>query len=208
MARKSEAEVELIRESARWCEHAHRLLQANTRPGTTEAHAGLRAGYEATLAMLDALGPVRRRALLVRTAWSAGYRGRIGRAARGRTPSRTTSSSTRATSSSARRARPIWGYNAELERAMIVGAADRRDATTLRPHASRRSRSLRRAPTGVDVRRRRPRSARVLRGRTDPLTRMEPARRPRDRAATTRRRSSTSATRAVEPGMVLDRAGA
>ena len=56
MVRKSEAEVELIRESARWCEHAHRLLQDYSRPGATEAEASLRAGHEATLAMLEALG--------------------------------------------------------------------------------------------------------------------------------------------------------
>ena len=37
MVRKSAAEVELIRESARWCEHAHRLLQEYSRPGATEA---------------------------------------------------------------------------------------------------------------------------------------------------------------------------
>src|SRR6185437_14781725 len=52
MARKSPAEVELIRQSARWCEHAHRLLQGYSVPGATEAEASLRAGYEATLAML------------------------------------------------------------------------------------------------------------------------------------------------------------
>ena len=34
-----------IRESARWCEHAHRLLQEYTRPGATEAEASLRAGH-------------------------------------------------------------------------------------------------------------------------------------------------------------------
>ena len=27
LARKSETEIALIRQSARWCEHAHRLLQ-------------------------------------------------------------------------------------------------------------------------------------------------------------------------------------
>jgi len=37
LARKSEVEVELIRQSARWCEHAHRLLQEYSRPGATEA---------------------------------------------------------------------------------------------------------------------------------------------------------------------------
>ena len=34
MVRKSPAEVELIRESARWCEHAHRLLQEYSLPGS------------------------------------------------------------------------------------------------------------------------------------------------------------------------------
>src|ERR1044072_878517 len=57
MVRKSDAEVELIRESARWCEHAPRLLQEYSRPGATEAEASLRAGQEATLAMLEALRP-------------------------------------------------------------------------------------------------------------------------------------------------------
>src|SRR5205823_2215490 len=56
MVRKSPAEVELIRESARWCEAAHRLLQQYSVPGATEAEASLRAGSEATLAMLAAIG--------------------------------------------------------------------------------------------------------------------------------------------------------
>src|SRR5437667_4524438 len=56
MVRKSDAEIALIRESARWCEHAHRLLQQYTRPGVSEAQASLQAGHETTLAMLDALG--------------------------------------------------------------------------------------------------------------------------------------------------------
>jgi len=47
MVLKSEAEIALIRESARWCAHAHRLLQEFTRPGTTEAEASLRAGWKA-----------------------------------------------------------------------------------------------------------------------------------------------------------------
>jgi len=56
IARKSAAEIELIRESGRWCAHAHALLQEYTRPGSTEAEASLRAGHETTLAMLEALG--------------------------------------------------------------------------------------------------------------------------------------------------------
>ncbi|HEU5009093.1 MAG TPA: aminopeptidase P family N-terminal domain-containing protein, partial [Gaiellaceae bacterium] len=56
MARKSQTEVALIRESGRWCAHAHQLLQKYSRPGATEAEASLRASHEATLAMLEELG--------------------------------------------------------------------------------------------------------------------------------------------------------
>jgi len=121
MAIKSDDEIELVRESARWCEHAHRLLQAYTRPGVTEAQAGLRAGYEASLAMLDALGPSYDGGLSSTDGASAGYRGQIGaRSAWAHAvahniefrPGDVLVSETAA---------PVWGYNAELERAMVVG---------------------------------------------------------------------------------------
>jgi Xaa-Pro dipeptidase len=119
MRRKSENELELIRESGRWCAHAHRLLQEYTRPGVTEAEASLRAGSETTLAMLSARGEVG--GLASSDGVSAGYRGQIG----------TRSSWAHAvahdiqfragdmlvTETSA----PIWGYNAELERGMVIG---------------------------------------------------------------------------------------
>src|SRR5438128_1346515 len=76
MVRKSAGEIALIRESARWCEHAHRLLQEYSRPGATEAEASLRAGHEATLAMLGELGEVGGQASS--DGVSAGYRGQIG----------------------------------------------------------------------------------------------------------------------------------
>ena len=121
MARKSETEIALIRESGRWCAHAHRLLQEYSRPGATEAEASLRASHEATLAMLEALGESYGGGLSSSAGVSAGYRGQIG----------TRSSWAHAiahniefqagdvlvTETSA----PIWGYNAELERAMIIG---------------------------------------------------------------------------------------
>jgi Xaa-Pro dipeptidase len=121
MARKSDDEIELIRESARWCGHAHRLLQEYTRPGATEAEAALRAGYEASLAMLDALGPSYDGGLSSSDGATAGYRGQIGeRSAWAHAvahnivfaPGDVLVSETAA---------PVWGYNAELERAMIVG---------------------------------------------------------------------------------------
>jgi Xaa-Pro aminopeptidase len=119
MMRKSDAEIELIRESARWCERAHRLLQEYTRPGVTEAEASLRAGPEATLAMLQELGDNDQQASS--DGVSAGYRGQIG----------LRSSWAHAVAHNiefqvgdvlvSETSAPIWGYNAELERAMIIG---------------------------------------------------------------------------------------
>lgn len=120
LAVKSPAEVELIRESARWCEHAHRLLQEYSLPGATEGEVSLRAGHEATLAMLDALvadfgqqgSP---------DGASAGYRGQIGkRSAWAHAVAHNIEfreGDVLVTETSA----PVWGYNAELERTMIIG---------------------------------------------------------------------------------------
>jgi Xaa-Pro aminopeptidase len=122
MARKSANEVALIRESGRWCAHAHRLLQEYSRPGATEAEASLRAGQEATLAMLEELGARFGGQLGSSDGASAGYRGQIGRR----------SAWAHAIAHNIRfepgdmlvteTAAPVWGYNAELERAMIIGA--------------------------------------------------------------------------------------
>ena len=121
MARKSEAEVELIRESARWCAHAHRVLQDASRPGASEAEAALQAGHESTLAMLAALGPDYAGQLASSDGVSAGYRGQIGRrsswahAVAHNIEFRPGDVLVTETSA------PIWGYNAELERALVVG---------------------------------------------------------------------------------------
>ena len=121
MVRKSEAEVTLIRESARWCEHAHRLLQEYTRPGVTEARASLQAGHEATLAMLDALGPSYGGQQASADGAAAGYRGQIGlRSSWAHAVAHNIEfqeGDVLVTETSA----PVWGYNAELERAMIIG---------------------------------------------------------------------------------------
>jgi Xaa-Pro dipeptidase len=119
MVRKSASEIALIKQSARWCEHAHRLLQEYSRPGATEAEASLRAGLEATLALLAEQGEVG--GLSSADGVSAGYRGQIGLRSSwahavahniGFQPGDVLVSETSA---------PIWGYNAELERAMIIG---------------------------------------------------------------------------------------
>jgi Xaa-Pro dipeptidase len=48
MAIKSEAEIALLRESSKWANLAHTLLQRYTRPGLRETEVSARAGIEAT----------------------------------------------------------------------------------------------------------------------------------------------------------------
>jgi Xaa-Pro aminopeptidase len=122
MARKSAAEVELIRQSSGWCEHAHRLLQQYTRPGTTEAEAALRASHEATLAMLEALGAEYAGQQASSDGATAGYRGQIGlKSAWAHAVAHNIefkAGDVLVTETAA----PVWGYHSELERAMIIGA--------------------------------------------------------------------------------------
>jgi Xaa-Pro aminopeptidase len=121
MVRKSEAEVELIRESARWCEHAHRLLQEYSRPGATEAEASLRAAQEATLAMLDSLGPEYGGQQSSSDGATAGYRGQIGPQSAWAHAVARNHAFEEGDVLVTETAAPVWGYNAELERALIVG---------------------------------------------------------------------------------------
>jgi Xaa-Pro aminopeptidase len=121
LAIKSPAEIELIRESAKWANLAHVLLQRYTRPGATEVEVSQRASNQATLAMLDAIGPIYRAQNPFFEGASAGYRGQIGRNA-AIPHSLTANISFRAgdvlvTGASA----PVWGYLSELERTMVIG---------------------------------------------------------------------------------------
>jgi Xaa-Pro aminopeptidase len=118
MVRKSQAEIELIRESARWCERAHRLLQEYTRPGATEAEASLRASHEATLALLaEGFGGQQGSS----DGASAGYRGQIGRRSAWAHAVAHTIEFQPGDMLVSETSAPIWGYNAELERAMVIG---------------------------------------------------------------------------------------
>ncbi|HVS84728.1 MAG TPA: Xaa-Pro peptidase family protein [Gaiellaceae bacterium] len=116
---KSPAEIELIRESGRWCAHAHRLLQEYSRPGVSETEASLRAGMEATLAMREELGDVG--GMSSQSGAAAGYRGQIGvRSAWAHAVGHGIvfqPGDMLVTETSA----PVWGYNAELERGMVIG---------------------------------------------------------------------------------------
>lgn len=124
MALKSPAEVELIRESARWGAHAHHLLQTYTRVGENETEVEARATKEATAAMIAELGEGYRG----QNRWLSGavalYRGQIG--VHSALPHAMTTGATfrhgdtLVTGAGA----AIWGYLSELERTMFVGEAN------------------------------------------------------------------------------------
>ena len=121
MAVKSPAELALIRESIRWSNLAHRLLQRHTRVGATETEVSQRASNEATFAMLDAIGEIYRTQSFLESGASAGYRGQIGRNAA--IPHALAGNlvfqpgDVLVTGASA----PVWGYLSELERTMFIG---------------------------------------------------------------------------------------
>jgi Xaa-Pro aminopeptidase len=121
MAIKSSAEIALIRESAKWGNLAHVLLQRYTRVGLTETEVTQRASHEATLAMLDAIGPIYRAQNGFFDGAGAGYRGQIGRNAA--IPHALANNisfregDVLVTGASA----PVWGYLSELERTMVIG---------------------------------------------------------------------------------------
>ena len=121
MAIKSPGEVALIRESVRWGNLAHRLLQRYTRVGVTETEVSQRASNEATFALLDAIGPLYRAQSFFWSGAHAGYRGQIGR--NSAIPHALAGNivfeegDVLVTGASA----PVWGYLSELERTMVVG---------------------------------------------------------------------------------------
>ncbi len=118
---KSPAEVALLKESAKWANLAHKLLQRYTRVGASETEVSARASLEATRAMLDALGPLYKAQSPWASGARAGYRGQIGR--KSAIPHAMAGDLTfqpgdvLVTGATA----PVWGYHSELERTMIVG---------------------------------------------------------------------------------------
>ena len=121
---KSQAEIMLIRESVKWANLAHMLLQRYTKVGLTETEVSLRASMEATLAMLDAIGPIYRAQSPFSSGASAGYRGQIGRNASipHALASNIVFQQNDVLVSGANA--PVWGYNSELERTMVLGKAN------------------------------------------------------------------------------------
>ena len=118
---KSEAEITLLKESCKWGNLAHMLLQKYTEVGIGEVEVSQRASDEATLMMLETIGPIWRGNSAWFTGAMAGYRGQIGRNAA--IPHALTSNikfragDVLVTGASA----AVWGYVSELERTMILG---------------------------------------------------------------------------------------
>ncbi len=116
---KDEEELDLIRESAKWANLAHRLLQDYTAPGLIETEVAMRASYEASVAMIKALGPEYDPGTSLPA--RAGFRGQIG--AYSAYPHMLAGSmvikegDVLVTGAGAN----VGGYSAELERTMIVG---------------------------------------------------------------------------------------
>ncbi|HSW10852.1 MAG TPA: Xaa-Pro peptidase family protein [Bacillota bacterium] len=119
---KSPQEVRLIRESARWGNLAHALLQEYSRPGLSENEIAMRASLEATQAMIRTLGS----SFEPRGGEGAfaGFRGQIG--PNSALPHAITRNlrlrpgDVLVTGASA----AVWGYHSELERTMFVGKPD------------------------------------------------------------------------------------
>lgn len=118
---KSPEELNLIRESVKWSNLAHTLLQRYTRVGVTETEAAARASAEANRAMLDAIGPIYRSQNPFQEGPTAGYRGQIGRNAA--IPHALASNLVFQPGDVlvSGAATPVWGYTSELERTMIIG---------------------------------------------------------------------------------------
>ena len=118
---KSDAEIDLIKESVKWGHLAHMLLQRYTKVGATESEVSGRASLEATLTMLDTIGPIYRAQSYFSEGAGAGYRGQIGR--NSAIPHALANNidfqagDVLVTGAGA----PVWGYNSELERTMFIG---------------------------------------------------------------------------------------
>jgi len=120
---KSAEEIKLIRESVKWGNLAHSLLQEYTKPGLSETDISIRASYKASLAMIKALGPSYKltRADIIGLPAFAAFRGQVG--ARTAIPHAITTNATieRGDILITGAGADIGGYGSELERTMIVG---------------------------------------------------------------------------------------
>jgi Xaa-Pro aminopeptidase len=114
---KSPAEIELIKESCRWGNLAHRLLQKYSKPGLSEIEITSRATTEATMAMIETLGPEYRPHGSPATAFFRGQVGEISAFPHAVTQNIVLKKGDNLVTAALC---DVWGYKSELERTMFV----------------------------------------------------------------------------------------
>lgn len=117
---KSEEEIALIKESAKWANLAHTLLQEYTTEGLWDVEVALTASYEASILMKKALGPEyepMRRSSPV----STGFRGQVGEMSAIPHSIATKRMIRKGDVVITGAGADVGGYSCELERTMIVG---------------------------------------------------------------------------------------
>lgn len=114
---KSPAEIELIKESCRWGNLAHRLLQKYSKDGMNEIEVSSKATHEATMAMIDALGPDYKPH--GKTAF-ASFRGQIGKLSAYPHVDTQNAIMKKGDNLVTWGTADVWGYESELERTMFV----------------------------------------------------------------------------------------
>jgi Xaa-Pro aminopeptidase len=118
---KSKEEIDLIRESVKWGNLAHTLLQEHTKPGLTENEISLRSSMEATLAMVKTFGEKDKSFTGMVDCATVGFRGQVGKYS-AYPHSLTRNAIIRKGDILVTGTGPmIGGYRSELERVMIVG---------------------------------------------------------------------------------------
>jgi len=119
---KSKEEIALIKESAKWGNLAHQLLQEYTAPGIWDTEISLMASLEASATMKKTLGPDYEQLRAGRPPASAGFRGQVGwKSAMPHSISierMIREGDVLVTGAGA----DVGGYYSELERTMIVGS--------------------------------------------------------------------------------------
>ncbi|OWV28733.1 M24 family metallopeptidase [Halomonas campaniensis] len=123
---KSSAEIELIKESARWGNLAHSLLAKYTHTGGREMEAESRATQEATKAMFETLGAGYRP---YGSPAHAFYRGQIGPHSAFPHSQNQNAMFKKGFNVVSQAACDVWGYKSELERTMFIEEATKEQET-------------------------------------------------------------------------------
>lgn len=123
---KSEEEIELIRESAKWANLAHSLLQEYTAPDLWDFDVAAAASHEASLIMKKTLGSHYEPQRWGRYPAGAGFRGQVGEKSAIPHSISTNRPMRRGDTLVTGAGADIGGYSCELERTMILGEPTRK----------------------------------------------------------------------------------